>query len=45
MRISHMEVENIKAKDLCRTFNNSMLHIGSRDICSRTARELIIRAR
>ena len=31
MRISHMEVEHSKAKDLCRIINNSMLHMGSRD--------------
>ena len=29
MKISHMEVEHSKVKDLCRIFNNIMLHLGS----------------
>ena len=31
MRISHMGVEHNKVQDQCRIFNNSMLHMGSKD--------------
>ena len=45
MRISHMEMEHSKAKDLCKTISNNMLHMGSRDRSSRAVRELRIRAK
>ena len=31
MRISHIEVKHSKVQDQCRIFNNSMLHMGSKD--------------
>ena len=34
MRISHMEVEHSLVQDQCRIFNNSMLHMGSKDSSS-----------
>ena len=45
MRISHMEVEHSKAKDLYITVNSGMLHMGFRDSSSRATRELRIMAK
>ena len=45
MKISYMEVEHNKAKDLCKTINNNTLHMGSKDSSSRTTREPRIRAK
>ena len=38
-------MEHSKAKDLCKTMNNSMLHMGYRDNNSRSARELRIKTK
>ena len=43
MRISHMVVEHSKVQDLCRIFNKSMLHMGSKDSSSIGVREQKIR--
>ena len=43
MRISHMVVEHSKVQDLCRIFNNKMLHMGSKDSRSNGVKELKIR--
>ena len=45
IRISHMEVEHNKVRDLCRTINSNILHMGFRDSNSRAARELRIMAK
>ena len=37
--ISHMEVKQSKVQDQCRIFNNSMLHMGSKDNSSKEVRE------
>ena len=39
MKISHMEVEHSNVKDRCRIFNNSMLHMGSKDNNSKKVKE------
>ena len=39
MRISHMEVEHNKVQDQCKIFNNSMLHMGSKDNNNKGVRE------
>ena len=39
MRISHMEIEHSKVQDQCRIFNNSKLHMGSKDSNSKGVRE------
>ena len=43
MRISHMEVELGKVQDQCIIFNNSMLHMGSKDNNSKEVIEQKIR--
>ena len=43
MIISHMEVELGKVQDQCRIFNNSMLHMGSKDNSSKEVIEQKIR--
>ena len=45
MRIYHMEVECIMVQDRCRTFNDSMLHIGSKDSINKQVREQKIRGK
>ena len=43
MRISHMEVDHSKVQDYCIIFNNSMLHMGSKDSRNKEVREYKIR--
>ena len=42
---SHMEVEHSKLKDRCRIFNNSMLHMGSKDNNSKKVKEQKIKVK
>ena len=45
MRISHMDLQYSKDKDLCRIINNSMVNLVSKDSSNKTTRELRIRAK